>query len=183
MIYVWSAILLYLGAASEVVLGTTGLPTPFAPLVAFYIFVIYGWRRTIAIALPAVLVADVYFARPGLPTVAMLPLIAYISWLWRTHGDSTHRLSLALPGMTIAVLGGIAPGLSAMALQAHPVGAIITSFAVILPACAVVGAVALPVGAWVFDFIADRAGLTRIADIKPPRKRPNARKSRRQYQG
>lgn len=175
MVYVWSALLLLIAVTAEIAVGSLAVPLHLTCLIAFYLFVSQGWKRPMALAAMAAVLLDVYYARVMLPTLALVPIVAYLAAIWRRHGDCSHYVTLAIPGALLGLAAALAAGLtSCLAANCPPVTGL-QWVALIVSAAALAGAVSFPFLGLAADALGRRAGLMGLADIRVKRRKTRAR--------
>jgi hypothetical protein len=170
MTQIWATVLLLAAVSAEVAAGTAGLTLPVVATTVFYLFATHGPRRMLPVAILCCAGLDALYARPGLPSVAGLAIIVFISRQWREHGDSAQRLALCLPGLLVGAATCAVGVLFVQGLRPWQGSGALFSTLLPIALATFAGALILPAMSIAFDWVALRADLPRLAEVRPKKK-------------
>lgn len=167
MTFVFGTILLCTGTVLEATCGLKGLSLPFVLLSAFYVFTAHKSRPLFFVGCLCAMFTDIHFLRPGLPTLLLMPAVLGLANFWRETGDISNPFILFLPGCAIG-MGHCVILFVFNCLAVHTVSAI---HPLVFLTDILAPAFLLPVLAVFFDQCALRAGLPRLYDARPTRRK------------
>lgn len=156
MAWCWLYCIGMLAMIAEIIVGNSGFFVPVLALAAFYVCVVFGWRRTLLVFAVLGSFLDLAVGRSVPLQLALLAVALLMAQFWRRHGDCAHPAAQVLPGVILGSTCGTLAWLTCRPPDAFfNLGGMLMDVSVFLIA-AVSGAVLLPLGCLLLDTMGAR---------------------------